>query len=37
MEHKILLAANICDSLGVARTTGIYYRANHSPKLFLGI
>lgn len=36
MEHKILLAANICDSQGVAHTKGIYYRANHSPELFLG-
>jgi hypothetical protein len=26
MEHKILLAANICDSIRVAHTTGISYR-----------
>lgn len=37
MEQKILLAANICDNLRVTDTLGIYYRANHYPRLFLGI
>lgn len=37
MEYKILLAVNICDSLGVVRITGIYYRVNYFFKLFLGI
>lgn len=37
MERRILLAANICDSLGEAHTTGTYCRANDTPELFLGI